>query len=470
MGREIDSMIDAINMDALTLFDAIHEARGDTDDSAYEKKVCDLYEEKIKECVKSLKVDFCIVSIEKREQIDIALKNIKKIGELIDAVNEAFERKLDFRLFTDRLTGKKGIGTEELWLWLDQTISKISTLPEAEMIYGSGFKRRPLFVLRTEPDGYSLKDFVIEKYTSFINDFARNGIDRSPGKLLTSIDSARNPYKNAGILESTRAELERLGVNVPMYGMTSVDEAIKTIVEEISRVKNEARRIAMREINRKRTSFWIGFAVWFAIMLTAVILTFILKLRVIPAHQYNGNGFWANFGILVLYIVILIILCALTMSMYQNEISIYSDGGFSKVFTWAPIFPRGLCTMLLIYWVFVSDFAKEVGKYRIPFYVLGVICIICTLIFELYDVMGHEFEINQTFVQKYDSNHRGLVMYSPLLTGVPLLVLFMFTNAFLYLHIVSIWFLAIAAFGFLGTLVFFSYYGDYMDSPCYYWF
>jgi hypothetical protein len=293
-------------------------------------------------------------------------------------------------------------------------------------------------------------------------------VDRSPDKLLTAIDKKKNPYKDAIILEKVSKELKRIGSCIPMYGMASVEDAIKAIIKEITRVRDVARAEAMRELNIKRRSFWVNFTIWAVIMIAAVVLTYVLKIRIVPAYQYNGNGFWANFGIILVYIIALIIIAALFITMYEEELSYDHESGLSKVFTWAPIFPRGLCTILLIYWLFVSDFAKEIGKYRIPFYIAGIGCLICIIAFELYDVIGHKFTICETFAEKLDSYHRGTVMYSPLLTALPIGLLALYTKTFQFLHISSAWILGILLFAATGIFAGYTIFGSIDETECYY--
>lgn len=440
-----------LDMKPYQLFSALYNVKGNADASAYERNVCKYYETEIIHKFESLNFN-CMVSIPDHYALESAINNYNSFLDLAAMLYNGVDEGLNFKLLNIPYGFVNDICSPAFTAWVESAKNAVSTLPKTEIILGKFFLDNPINLLFYR----SSIDFVVPNKDVSSLESALN-INEQESTLL------RNRYKweldLVSYLENYNyfdAQWQDWALNIAddfvsnnSYAIITVDDVFNAYAQTISNIRYQN----MQLIKNRRISFWIGLGVWAGVMLLAALITFGSGFVFFPMYTYAGSGFFKNVGYAFVFFMGISLLEGLCVYITHTE-------DLAKFLLKIPVFPRGLCPMIIVYWLFGCGYADGLGSYSIPFYIFGISMIVFSVAIDFIDnfVKYNYLDLNSLYgfsgsilKKRFISKHRGSVMFSSLLSCVPIINLFLFTFSFAYLHIVSVWIVCILLV--LATLV-----------------
>ena len=152
---------------------------------------------------------------------------------------------------------------------------------------------------------------------------------------------------------------------------------IEKIQEERKKLEEELlayQKYKKEQRNTIKNSLFIGLPIlaFIICLTTAIFIKPNLYWNITQAE--NVNDFWTNVGKGGLTLLVFVGLVVLgIVIMYITEIDIENYWYF---------IPKGIVTIFLVYYLLTFKNSAVVYEYRIPFLILGGICVICSLIFD----------------------------------------------------------------------------------------
>ena len=416
-----------IELDVATLYNALHLAHGQIDDSPYAKKVCDYYSDKIKSDIKktgilSLGKINVSVTINDTGEIQYGLNILKRFLKFLNDLDLCFEKRIDLSQFDAVLPHDIELVSENFESWIKYASDRLSVLPFGECYYSKDISdNHVLILLGQHKTSYEVSQsdiLELDKYL-FITDNCKLKIDienlnpESKRKGFNMPFANKNNQDNDGSIAEFRKvignplvkmfvwennnpsssqatdESKRVACrfaseyaskhsNIILSGDTVLQAMLGAINNEVSKLTSKT-----KDVNKKgMISLLIGGLAFLITLVAVIVLTFVLKPDPFVSYTFATEGVWTN-----IWKCTLTVLSILVASFLVGWLA-FAVIGLAKVINYVPFIPKGIATFILVYFVYIYDFSSVfASNLLVPYRIIGTACIVLTIAFGLTDVI-----------------------------------------------------------------------------------
>lgn len=437
-----------INIDdnVLKLYEGLHLIHGENDDSKYKLAVCNYYQNKIEEVVKSTNILSYIIidfTIKEIDEIKKGLQNLEKFILFYTLLKKSYNNNVDLTKLNIKIFKKNiNFNSDEMDKWLEKSLFEIDNLPK-ERNYSNlsfvedSFKiffRYEKFKLSSQAseeiksctkyfnntkDNNSKKDNQYEKYYSYIDNNSYIGLNFDDVAIIIAIlenDEKYNDTKDKKIdyFLTKYVAYTNNHRNCILTKNVIHNEILVYIKEALEEIKNDNNK----QKRKRNISLLVGFVFW--LILTITILFLLYHFEICPFKFYieeKMDNFWMNILLYLKAIGITILLLVLSSfsilferfyAEFRSEPSsrYRVDDFFFKI-------PKGLLIFLSIYYVFFDKHLYLVSDYSIIWNIIGIISIIRCCRGELsYFSKSETFIETNGFMTIFFSQKRGMILFS----------------------------------------------------------
>ena len=441
-----------INIDdnVLKLYEGLHLIHCENDDSKYKLAVCNYYQNKIEEVVKSTNILSYIIidfTIKEIDEIKKGLQNLDKFILFYTLLKESYNNNVDLTKLNIKIFKKNiNFNSDEMDKWLEKSLFEIDNLPKERNYSNLSFIEDPFkiffryekFKLSSQAseeiknctkyfnntkDNNSKKDNQYEKYYSYIDNNNYIGLNFDDIAIIIAIlenDEKYNDTKDKKIdyFLTKYVAYTNNHRNCILTKDVIHNEILVYIKEALEEIKNDNNK----QKRKRNISLLVGFVFW--LILTITILFLLYHFEICPFKFYvkeKMDNFWMN---ILLYlkaigITILLLFLSLFSIVYEHiytenrKVSYLKPNDRYRVSDFFFKIPKGLLIFLSIYYVFFDKHLYLVSDYSIIWNIIGIISIIRCCRGELsYFSKSERFVETNGFMTIFFSKKRGMILFS----------------------------------------------------------
>lgn len=457
-----------INIDdnVLKLYEGLHLIHGENDDSKYKLAVCNYYQNKIEEVVKSTNILSYIIidfTIKEIDEIKKGLQNLDKFILFYTLLKESYNNNVDLTKLNIKIFKKNiNFNSDEMDKWLEKALFEIDNLPKERNYSNLSFIEDP-FKIFFRYEKFKLSDQAIEKikkitryfnsakdgnlvidsedditdyektksgklsqyekYCSYIDNNNYIGLNFDDIAIIIAIlenDEKYNNIKDKKIdyFLTKYVAYTNNHRNCILTKDVIHNEILVYIKETLEEIKNDNNK----QKRKRNISLLVGFVFW--IILTITILFLLYHFEICPFKFYvkeKMDNFWMN---ILLYlkaigITILLLFLSLFSIAYEHiytenrKVSYFKPNDIYRVSDFFFKIPKGLLIFLSIYYVFFDKHLYLVSDYSMVWNIIGIIWIIACCYGELnYFYKSERFIKTNGFMTIFFSQKRGMILFS----------------------------------------------------------